>query len=246
MKLLVLEDDSVSRMFLSETLAAAGHQVCALGDGLEALERAQRHRYDVLLLDLNVPGLAGDQLLAALRAGSANPAAPLASAYSRAILLSADMDQQRRAAMLAAGFADVLMKPIAADALLAVVEATAQRSNSPALAVTSADLWDEAAALAMTGGIHATVVALRGLLLGELPAQKRRLELAFAAGDTEVAAAELHRLRAACGFCGAAQLGLAARQASAVLAARQTPDTVTINTLLAACDRVIQSAEDTD
>ncbi len=246
MKLLVLEDDSVSRTFLTEVLAAAGHHVCALGDGREALAQAQQLRYDLLLLDLNVPGLRGDQLLAELRASSADLSKLSASADSRAILLSADIDHHRRANLLAAGFTDVLMKPIAAEALLAVVESAAHGIAASTVAIATTELWDEPAALAMTGGIRATVVALRGLLLAELPAQKQRLASAFAIHDMDTAAAELHRLRAACGFCGAAQLGLAAKQVSALLATHHTPDAAVVSALMAACERVIQSADDTN
>lgn len=248
MKLLVLEDDSVSRAFLAEVLVAAGHQVCAVSDGLEALEYARQQRYDVLLLDLNVPGLGGDQLLANLRTGSSDPSRRSASADSRAIVLSADMDPQRRARLLAAGFADVAMKPIAADALLALVadQALGPGSRDVTTAIAETPLWDEAAALAMTGGRRATVVALRGLLLAELPSQRQRLAIALADGDWNQAAAELHRLRAACGFCGAAQLGLAAKQITADLAANHIPSAAATSDLLAACERVIHALEETD
>ena len=248
MKLLLLEDDSVSRAFLAEVLVAGGHHVCAVNDGLEALGYARQQRYDLLLLDLNVPGLGGDQLLASLRAGSTDPSLRAASADSRAVVLSAEMNQARRASLLAAGFADVAVKPIAADALLALVEAHAPGPGSVDVVTLSAQapLWDEAAALTMTGGKRATVVALRGLLLAELPSQKQRLAIAFANSDWGSAAAELHRLRAACGFCGAAQLGLAAKQISAGLAADQTPSAEATGEFLAACERVIHSLEETD
>jgi len=247
MKLLLLEDDSVSRTFLADVLVAAGHHVCAVSDGLEALGYARQQHFDVLLLDLHVPGLSGDQLLANLRAGAADPALRAASAESRAIVLSAEMDRARRASLLAAGFADVAMKPIAGEALLALVEAHSA-SLEPANAASALEntaVWDDAAALAMTGGMQATVTALRGLLLAELPAQKQRLATAFAAGNWESVAAELHRLRAACGFCGAAQLGRAATQISTELAANRAPTAASARALLAACENLFQSAFDT-
>ncbi|MGQ0801809.1 MAG: response regulator [Pseudomarimonas sp.] len=242
--MLVLEDDSVSRTFLAEVLVAAGHQVCAVSDGFEALGYAQQQRFDVLLLDLNVPGLGGDQVLANLRDGSADPAVRAASADSRAIVLSADMDRARRASLLAAGFAEVAMKPIAAEDLLTLVEVHSASSESAdaANAIEHTALWDDAAALAMTGGMYATVTALRGLLVAELPAQKQRLANAIAAGDWESTAAELHRLRAACGFCGAAQLGRAAKQINTELTASRVPTAAATGALLAACENVIQSA----
>ena len=66
--------------------------------------------------------------------------------------------------------------------------------------------WDDAAALAALGGEQRHVDALRRLFLEELPGQRRAVAAALAAGDVEAAGRELHRLRASCGFVGAARL----------------------------------------
>jgi HPt (histidine-containing phosphotransfer) domain-containing protein len=71
--------------------------------------------------------------------------------------------------------------------------------------------WDDAAALTALKGEQAHVDALRRLFLDELPAQRQAVLAALAAGDIERAGRDLHRLRASCGFVGAARLAEAVR-----------------------------------
>src|SRR5690606_27818673 len=67
-------------------------------------------------------------------------------------------------------------------------------------------VWDDAPALAAVADNPATLAALRKLMLADLPAQRDRI---LAAPHSPQARDELHRLRAACGFCGAALLAQA-------------------------------------
>ena len=64
MKLLLVEDDAAMRATLERTLSRRGVQIEAVGDGLLALERWQAMSFDVVLLDLTLPGLDGLQVLA--------------------------------------------------------------------------------------------------------------------------------------------------------------------------------------
>ncbi|KAG0189036.1 hypothetical protein DFQ28_003982 [Apophysomyces sp. BC1034] len=64
---LLVEDDASSREAMHELIEMMGLRCCAAGSAEEALERAAAQRYDVLLSDLMLPGMAGDQLALALR-----------------------------------------------------------------------------------------------------------------------------------------------------------------------------------
>lgn len=66
-KLLLLEDDVNLSDTICEFLQDEGYQVDALYDGDEALDKTYENRYDLLLLDVNVPGLNGFELLEELR-----------------------------------------------------------------------------------------------------------------------------------------------------------------------------------
>jgi CheY-like chemotaxis protein len=61
--LLVVEDDEEMREFLIKMLGSLGHSVCAEADGDSALERIRERAFDLLILDIKMPGLDGFQLL---------------------------------------------------------------------------------------------------------------------------------------------------------------------------------------
>ena len=111
--------------------------------------------------------------------------------------------------MRAAGFLDVLLKPIPIAVLLAAVAsalgvaATVSEAPSPA--------WDEHRALAAVRGQRADAGLLRRMVLVELPTQRDALVVAFAEGDAVTMLAILHRLRASCALVGATRLEAAVR-----------------------------------
>lgn len=196
-RILLVEDDPVSRAFLAAALAALPALVDTAASGAQALRRAGAgDRHALWLVDAHLPDTDGPALLAGLRAQ-----AP----WTPAIAHTASRDAAAAGALRAAGFAQVLYKPITALGLQAAV----RRMLRPALAVAEAapwPQWDDAAALAALKHDRAHVMALRSLFLDELPGQRAAVLAALAARDREAAAAVLHRLRAGCGFVGAARL----------------------------------------
>ena len=60
--ILLAEDDDHLRLFLSRGLQRVGHLVDAVGDGLAALELAEKNNFDLLLADVVMPGLDGIEL----------------------------------------------------------------------------------------------------------------------------------------------------------------------------------------
>ena len=80
MKLLLVEDDAVMRVTLDRSLSRRGYQVEPCGDGLKALERWRAISFDVVLLDLTLPGLDGLQVLAEARKSGLNTPVLIATA----------------------------------------------------------------------------------------------------------------------------------------------------------------------
>lgn len=66
-RILVVEDDPRLCDLLSEFLRADGYEVVAAHDGWQALERLQADRIDLLIVDINMPGLGGASLVHMLR-----------------------------------------------------------------------------------------------------------------------------------------------------------------------------------
>src|ERR1051325_2523841 len=66
-KILVIEDDEYSRDALAHLLAAEGYEAQSASDGESGLEKAHEMRPDVVVLDLNLPGIDGKQVIQMLR-----------------------------------------------------------------------------------------------------------------------------------------------------------------------------------
>lgn len=196
-RVLLAEDDAVSARFLGEALILLGARVETVADGPAALAAASARCFDLLLLDLGLPGLDGAGVLRALRAREG-----AASRAARAVATTAGLPD---AALLeAAGFAGLLRKPARVDELAAVLGGRATAADDP----ESRPVLDDAAALAALGDPEA-VTDLRRLLAAELPAQVSALRAALRVADPGAARAILHRLHASTRFCGAASLAAA-------------------------------------
>ena len=193
LRLLLVEDDPVSAAFLADAAALLPLRVESAADAAAAHAACRNARFDLLLIDANLPDGSGADLLRALRAdGQTAPALAHTAA--------AGTDEDAR--LLDAGFAVVLRKPIT----LAELHAALRRH----LDGHDARPWDDAAALAALGGRPQQVAALRRMFLDELPAQRVRIAAALAHADAGAVGAELHRLTASCGFVGAVALARAA------------------------------------
>jgi CheY-like chemotaxis protein len=237
LQVLLAEDDPVSRQFLVEVLAAAG-EVAAFGDGTAALAAARRRPFDLLLLDQRLPDMNGRELLARLRSDAA-----AASRHARAIVLSAGLEHDEAVMLRAVGFADALPKPVDAARLLACVRGE-QGYRSAVARADAAPVLDDTAALTALAGNPNALVQLRSLLRAELPQQLDLIRHAFGRRDAAALGAVLHRLRASCGFCGAAALAGAASALEAAIRAGRFDESA-LNALLqsAACLRQALDAE---
>ncbi|MGC3990905.1 MAG: response regulator transcription factor [Chthoniobacteraceae bacterium] len=123
MRILVIEDEPQLARHITSALQRNGHVAQAWYDGLLGLQAALDHPPDLLVLDLNLPGLDGLGLLARLRAAQSN---------SRVLILTARSEVENRVKGLKAGADDYLTKPFSMDELVARVEALGRRGAAPA------------------------------------------------------------------------------------------------------------------
>ena len=205
--ILLVEDDAPSRAFLAAALAGLPARVAAAPGAAEALAlAASRTPFDLWLVDAHLPDADGAALLAALR---------LLAPGTPALAHTAAHDAAFEADLREAGFDGVLRKPMPLGALRASVRDAlrAPARTSPAASVAEPALagWFDLPARASPPGAGAAArrATLRAMFHAELPAQRASIESALAAGDVGAAAGVLHRLRASCGFAGAAALGAA-------------------------------------
>lgn len=114
-RLLVVDDHPINRAVASAFAARLGWQATEVAGGEEALALLAVRSFDLVLLDISMPRLDGESVLARLRA---NPA--LRRIKVVAYTAHALADERRR--ILAAGFDDLLIKPITFQALAEVLE----------------------------------------------------------------------------------------------------------------------------
>lgn len=115
-RILVVEDDEKSRRLLTDVLAFHGYEVAAAGTGEEGVRSASSAAPDAALLDIQLPGISGFDVLAALReprcCGERLPVVAVTASV---------MDQDRKK-ILAAGFNAFISKPVNIRELLATLE----------------------------------------------------------------------------------------------------------------------------
>ena len=117
--ILTVEDDSAIRRGIVDALRYMGYHVLEAGHGDLGYEMAVRQAYDLLLLDLVLPGRGGLDILRAVR--ETRPTLPV-------IILTARGEEQDRVDGLRAGADDYVVKPFSVKELLARVEAVLRRT----------------------------------------------------------------------------------------------------------------------
>jgi two-component system OmpR family response regulator len=118
-RVLVIDDEEAARRAVAEGLRELDWEVLEAGDGLSGLEAAVHGRPDVVLLDLRLPGLDGEQVLRRLRQTSRVPL----------IVISAKREEDDRVAALDMGADDYLVKPFTVRELAARIRAVLRRSE---------------------------------------------------------------------------------------------------------------------
>jgi two-component system, OmpR family, KDP operon response regulator KdpE len=117
---LVVEDDRALRQALAINLRARQYDVTAVDDGTAALAAAASHPPDVVILDLGLPDMDGNEVIEGLRGWSQAPI----------IVLSARTTQGDKVVALDVGADDYMTKPFGMDELLARLRAALRRAGS--------------------------------------------------------------------------------------------------------------------
>ncbi|MBM4087989.1 MAG: response regulator transcription factor [Planctomycetes bacterium] len=118
-RILTIEDDPAIRRGIVDALTFAGYDVLETGHGTDGADWAVHREYDLLLLDLVLPGTSGLDILQRVR--QVRPTTPV-------IILTARGDERDRVDGLRKGADDYVVKPFGVKELLARVEAVLRRS----------------------------------------------------------------------------------------------------------------------
>ncbi len=119
-KVLLVDDEDALRRVMKDLLARDGYDIVEARTGVEALDQVDRHAPDVVVLDLNLPGMDGYSVLAELRSRPATRDIPV-------IVLTAKGDEDNEVRVFELGADDFLSKPFRAKALTKRLEAILAR-----------------------------------------------------------------------------------------------------------------------
>ncbi len=118
-QILIVEDDKAIRQGIADALTFEGFKTLEAANGKDGMDLALRREYDLLLLDLVLPGVDGLEILEAVRAG--RPTQPV-------IIMTAKGEEDDRVKGLKLGADDYVVKPFSVKEMLARVEAVLRRS----------------------------------------------------------------------------------------------------------------------
>jgi two-component system response regulator MprA len=156
---LVVDDDPPIRRMLERTFAAEGYRVVAAADGAQALVAVERSVPDLLVLDVAMPGI--DGLVVCRRLRRRGLALPI-------LLLTARDAVPDRVTGLDAGADDYLVKPFAAEELLARARALLRRGSEPDGLLAFDDLVFEVSSRTVRRGQREISLSVREAELLEL------------------------------------------------------------------------------
>jgi PAS domain S-box-containing protein len=200
LRILVAEDNEVNQKLALLLLRKIGYGADLAANGLEALEALRRERYDVVLMDVEMPvmdGLEASRSIHREWPGNERP---------RIIALTANAMQGDRETCLAAGMDDYLSKPIHADELAAVLARSATRTAAPE--IQDGDVLDASALehLEVATGDPVFVAELVDTFLREAPELVTRLKSALQADQADELRRAAHTLKSNARTFGAAPL----------------------------------------
>ena len=128
--MLVVEDERNIRELVCLHLGLEGYACEGLANGQEALVRAERERFDLLVLDLMIPGLDGVSLCRAVRRGGPNQDVPI-------LMLTARREESDKVIGLESGADDYLTKPFGVRELVARARALLRRPRQTGAAASA-------------------------------------------------------------------------------------------------------------
>ena len=132
MRILIIEDEVRLARYISSALIETGHDPAIVQDGETAIGMVQESHFDLILLDVMLPGMDGFEVLERLRAARTN---------ARVLVLTARGEVKDRVTGLQMGADDYLSKPFAMRELLARVRALGRRyPQEPKLTLRAGDL----------------------------------------------------------------------------------------------------------
>jgi len=201
MRILVAEDNPVNQELVMHLLGRRGHSVILAENGRQAVEATQRHKFDLVLMDVQMPELGGLEATEAIRQKERSTGKHLPI-----LAMTAHAMQGDREKCLAAGMDGYIAKPLDPRTFLQTVEGVAApEAAGPARGDgAKPSRWlDKAALLARFAGNRKLLGSLVETFTQDCPKMMARLRDSLTSRDARVLADAAHALKGAVGNFGA-------------------------------------------
>ena len=236
-RVLAVDDNATNLKLVDVLLRELGATVVLANNGREALLLCTQQRFDLILLDIQMPELSGIEVAQTIRGGDT------INASTRIVALTAHVLPREKNELLANGFDECITKPITDDQLQRLLEDSAP-PPMPAGPVRID--------ICLQRARDKPVLAQEFLrdLLQALPVTRRVLEAQLAQNNLNGLLDETHKLHGACSYSGVPRLQQCSFQLEELLKQRASPAAITAGTqaLLAAIDELLrwETAHDID
>lgn len=223
-RLLCVDDNAANLLLVQTLLSDMGAEVRAVDSGYAAIEAVQRERFDLVLMDVQMPGMDGTQATEVIRRWESEQRidpVPI-------VALTAHALANEKRALLQGGMDDYLTKPIGERQLAQVVLKWSGLSLG-ALAAQRAgqsrddqddnalDVLDPEEGLRLAAGKADLAADMLSMLLASLDADRDAIQQAARSGDRTTLLERVHRLHGATRYCGVPQLRAACQRSETLL-----------------------------
>ncbi|MCX2901553.1 response regulator, partial [Pseudomonas mandelii] len=226
-KVLCVDDNPANLLLVQTLLEDMGAKVLAVESGFAAIKAVQNETFDLVLMDVQMPGMDGRQSTEAIRQWeSERHCTPLPI-----VALTAHAMANEKRALLQSGMDDYLTKPISERQLAQVVlkwSGLALRNQGPERAgdrlagAPELQVLDHEEGLRLAAGKADLAADMLAMLLASLEADREAIRFARDIDDHNALIERVHRLHGATRYCGVPQLR-AACQRSETLLKQQDP-----------------------
>jgi signal transduction histidine kinase/CheY-like chemotaxis protein/HPt (histidine-containing phosphotransfer) domain-containing protein len=190
LRLLLAEDNLVNQRLAATLLERRGHHVTIACNGREALTALARHRFDLVLMDVQMPEMGGFEATAAIR-----KAEEATGAHVPIVAMTAHAMKGDRERCLAAGMDEYLTKPLDSRRLCTLVEHIAAGHQSVDMDPPPAEISDQV--LARVGGDRQLLAEISRLFVDDAPRHLERIREALEQRDGESLRRAAHGLKGA-------------------------------------------------
>jgi signal transduction histidine kinase/CheY-like chemotaxis protein len=206
---LLAEDNAVNQRLAASLLERRGHRVTIAANGRQALAALERQKFDVVLMDVQMPEMGGFEATAAIRA-----AEEASGVHVPIVAMTAHAMKGDRERCLAAGMDEYIAKPLESKLLCAVVERMAGGRNAFEAATdpSSIETQEFEALLTRLGGDARLLADISRLFIDDAPRYLREIRTSIDKADGTTLRTSAHGLKGAAANFEAAEVVDAARR----------------------------------